>query len=190
MIGETLLSAAGGIAGNVVSGLMARKSQQRQMDFQERMSSTAHQREVEDLKAAGLNPILAANGGASSPSGAGMEIPDVGATAQGAISTALQAKRLNADIQAMNASIDKTIQDTQTSKAVEQLNKEQALLTRTNARSVALEQSRKEVMSDIWQQMIGKRKDLTNWINSLPPVEGIKDLMKDSNWKNLNEVGK
>lgn len=48
----------------------AAQQAQNEMDFQERMSSTSHQREVADLKAAGLNPILSAHGGASSPGGA------------------------------------------------------------------------------------------------------------------------
>lgn len=74
------------LAGSAFSAHMARQSAREQMRFQGRMSDTAHQREVEDLKKAGLNPILSAKfGGATTPPGAQGQVPDFGSSAKTAV---------------------------------------------------------------------------------------------------------
>jgi len=61
----------------------AQKAAANQMSFQENMSNTSYQRGMEDMKKAGLNPILAGKiGGASTPGGATYQPENVGTAGQ------------------------------------------------------------------------------------------------------------
>lgn len=103
---------------------------QKQMDFQREMSNTAHQREVADLRAAGLNPILSAGGsGSSSPSGA-MATGQAGSGA-GSSAKFIQAM-FNLERDQARASINKDKADTELANETKEVQKKQTeVLTHT-----------------------------------------------------------
>jgi len=105
-IGPSLVSGGLSAFGAYQQGEAAKSSAKKQMQFQKKMSNTSFQRGMEDLRKAGLNPILAAKvGGASTPQGAGYQVPNIGeAFASGAHSAA--------SVRQMFAGTDKTREET------------------------------------------------------------------------------
>lgn len=97
----------GSVGGSLVSGLFNSSAASSNRDFQRDMSNSSYQRAVKDLKAAGLNPMLAyGNGGASTPNGAvsaPLQAGDLGVSSAGELSLRKQQGEL------MKAQIEKTL---------------------------------------------------------------------------------
>lgn len=122
--GAGLIGAGLNVASTLFTNNQNRDNATRQMDFQSNMSNTAHTREVQDLKNAGLNPILSANAGASTGNGAmpnaqapSIDMPSIIAAKQN--QTALDQKQQSINIDKANsaAGIAKSLSDAELNKA-------------------------------------------------------------------------
>jgi len=133
----TLVAGGAGALANIAGVDMMNSANKgmanRQMDFQERMSSTAYQRSMEDMRKAGLNPMLAyMQGGASAPSGASIPAQNVFGGVQDGLdkvaSSTRQSTRLKQELINMEKTEAKTEAETKLIAANEEVAKINAKL--------------------------------------------------------------
>lgn len=99
----SLLAGVPGLVGSIFQNDAASATAREQMRFQEGMSNTSYQRGMADMKAAGLNPMLAfSQGGASSPPGS---MAAVSNPLEGFSSSAFDSIRQQQDVSESNARI-------------------------------------------------------------------------------------
>ena len=159
----------------------AQEAATRQMDFQERMSGTSYQRSMDDMRAAGLNSILAyQQGGATSPAGTQPNVVNpMGTEMSGVASTAVQLRRQKQELKAINSTIE--LQD-----AARYKTEQETILTDENIKTERERRQNIQNQSSLYYQQYQHSKATTDTAQSLADLERqYKNILMGKPWLQL-----
>lgn len=178
--GSGLISGGISAIGGMISNAQNRREAERNRGFQAYMSNTSHQREVEDLEKAGLNPLLSARNGASTPSGAQASMENIGSAAA---TSAMEGIRLKKDIEQAAENIELTkAQKAKTNMEAALIGKEipkasfyEMLWNKANKMGSKIETNAKKVDNTLMHQPSKTRTEqiMKEYINNSDNFRGI-----------------